>query len=163
VQYSLLQLDPPGMVIPTSTAQKATEYTATSLVCGRIYKALGEPRGESELSNGCGNSFPWFSMVFHGFLGISGDLWGFWDMEVSQVIKSWMSWYPLKSSVLDGDFPWTKPSSYWGIPIEPDVTRPKCRRSPASVKAPGANLFFLGCWRWSIAHNFQVKRIHKHI
>ena len=40
-------LTPPGMVIPTptSTAQKATEYTATSLVCGRIYKALGEPRG----------------------------------------------------------------------------------------------------------------------
>ena len=79
VQYSLLQLDPPGMVIPTSTAQKATEYTATSLVCGRIYKALGEPRGESELSNGCGNSFPWFSMVFWGYLGISGDseIWRF--------------------------------------------------------------------------------------
>ena len=46
---------------------------------GESIRPLVNQGGESELSNGCGNSFPWFSMVFWGSLGISGDseIWRF--------------------------------------------------------------------------------------
>ena len=29
-----------------------------------------------------------------------------------------LSWDPKQSSILDWDFPWNQPSSYWGIPME---------------------------------------------
>ena len=65
-------------------------------------------------------------------------------MEVSKVLI----WYPQSSSMCSWDFPWTKPSSYWGASISGN---PHIRSGSNKSTRRSIRRLFLGGWRvWSL-------------